>query len=154
MIKISQGVLGYDGINYYGRFKNGRPVGHFWAGMVGGGNLHGVIDEASGLITGNSISYIYPDGETALLGRFEDKVMKKAKAVDVKKYGCDANGMLIVTEYSEPWQDQNYFYDPPTMSSFGSNTPEGKLRIQSGLDDIYTYVTKAFGIHTRPRQSN
>ena len=46
-------------------------VGHFWIGMIGNGYLHGEANE-HGLATGNDIAYVYPDGETALKGDFEN----------------------------------------------------------------------------------
>ena len=61
-------MLPHKGIGFVGRFKNGQVDGHFWAGMINGGFLHGKADER-GLLTGNDIAYIYPDGETAFLGR-------------------------------------------------------------------------------------
>ena len=66
------------GSHFYGFFKNGQASGHFWAGMAGGGYLHGK-PSPDGLISGDSISYIYPDGKTALLGKFEDRVMKEVR---------------------------------------------------------------------------
>ena len=59
----------YFGLGFIGNFRNGQVYGHFWAGMVHGvdyhgGYLHGKADKF-GLITGNDIAYIYPDGETA-----------------------------------------------------------------------------------------
>ena len=45
--------------------------------VLGQGFLHGVANE-NGLATGNEIAYIYPDGETAFKGQFENKHMKKA----------------------------------------------------------------------------
>ena len=125
--------MAHAGMHFYGRFKNGHPFGHFWVGMLGEGQLHGNFEDTdkADLITGDKISYIYPDGETAFLGRFEDKVMKKAKAVDVKSYSCDEFGLLYVSEYSEPWQDIIYSFDPPTNISFGSNTKEGRIVVNS-----------------------
>ena len=46
--------------------------------MEGGGHLHGKVN-SEGLISGDNIAYIYPDGETALLGKFEDRVMIEAR---------------------------------------------------------------------------
>ena len=65
----------HRGIGFVGRFKNGQVHGNFWAGMVNEGYLHGKADE-NGFLTGDRIAYIYPDGETAYFGRFENKFMK------------------------------------------------------------------------------
>ena len=101
-----------------GTFVNGQVQGNFWVGMVNGGNLHGKVDE-NGQITGDEIAYIYPDGETAFKGRFENRIMKKAYNVDVKEYGCDENGLFIVKKFSEPLTDEIFKYEPTTNISFG-----------------------------------
>ena len=75
--KADQNLL-YHGTHFQGVFKNGQAYGHFWIQMVGDGHLHGKISP-DGLISGNDIAYIYQDGETALLGQFEDRVMKQAR---------------------------------------------------------------------------
>ena len=71
------------------------------------------------MITGNEISYIYPDGETALYGHFEDRFMKKAYHHDVEKYSCNDQGILYVEKYSERKSEQIYEYELPTNTSFG-----------------------------------
>ena len=68
----------YKSLYFQGFFKNGEAYGHFWIQMEGGGHLHGKVN-SEGLISGNNIAYIYPDGETALLGKFEDRVMIEAR---------------------------------------------------------------------------
>ena len=75
--KPAQELL-FSGTHFQGFFKNGQAFGHFWIQMVGGGHLHGQVSP-DGMISGNDISYIYQDGETALLGKFEDRVMKQAR---------------------------------------------------------------------------
>ena len=66
--------------------------------------------------------FIYPDGETALKGYFENKIMKKAKNVDVKNYGCDVNGIFVAIEFTESLNDYEFFYDPCTNESFGGGS--------------------------------
>ena len=121
-----QTELSVPGIQFLGRFKNGKAVGTFWMGLKGGGYLHGEFDD-NGTVTGDNISFIYPDGETAFLGRFENKYMKKAHAVDVLEYGCDDNGLLKVTKYSSPTQHHVFYYEPPTNVSFGGGAPLGVI---------------------------
>ena len=70
----------HAGVGFLGRFKNGQVDGHFWAGMINGGYLHGKVDK-NGLITGDKIAYIYPDGETAYFGHFENKVIHNGLAI-------------------------------------------------------------------------
>ena len=113
----------HPGTHFLGRFKNGQVVGHFWIGMLHSGYIHGIAD-SNGLATGEDMTFIYLDGETALKGHFENKYMKKAKNVDVKKYGCDENGMFIATEFTEPLSDYEFFYDPCTNETFGGGSKE------------------------------
>ncbi len=116
----------HPGNHFVGRFKNGQAFGNFWIGMLGNGYLHGEVDD-KGHVTGDKIAYIYPDGETTFLGRFENRFMKKAYAVDVLKYGCDENGMFVVKQFSDPVSDQAFFYEPPTNVSFGGGAPLGVM---------------------------
>ena len=111
-------LLAMPGNGFVGRFKNGKLEGNFWLGLLGKGYLHGQVD-SNGQITGDNIAYIYPDGTTALKGRFEKKFMKAARNVDVVKYGCDENGMLVATEYTKPLSEHVFNYSPPTNESFG-----------------------------------
>ena len=104
-----------------GRFINGQADGHFWIGLINNGYIHGVVDQ-NGLATGGDLVFIYPDGETALKGYFENKIMKKAKNVDVKNYGCDVNGIFVAIEFTEPLKDYEFFYDPCTNESFGGGS--------------------------------
>jgi hypothetical protein len=116
------GLPSHHGTHFLGRFKNGQAHGHFWIGMINNGFIHGVVNE-EGLATGDKIAYIYPDGETAFLGKFENKFMRKAYNVDVKSYGCDENGMLVVKEFSEPLSSQEFYYEPCTNESYGGGAP-------------------------------
>ena len=120
------------GTHFLGRFLNGQVVGHFWIGLINSGYIHGVADE-HGLATGDDLAFIYQDGETALKGQFENKYMRKAKNVNVKKYGCDDNGMFIATEFTEPLSSHEFFYDPCTNESFGGGSKE--------LEDPYEVKT-------------
>ena len=108
-----------SGIHFLGRFRNGQVVGYFWIGLIRNGYIQGFANE-DGTATGDDIAFIYPDGETALKGHFKNRFMIKARSVDVKNYGCDENGMFIPKEFSEPLNNHEYFYDPPTNDSFGS----------------------------------
>ena len=110
-------IYHYD-LHFLGNFENGKAVGKFWIGMKGGGRLHGKVD-SSGMISGNEIAYIYPDGETALLGSFQDRYMIKAYEVEVEKYACDDQGFLFVQKYSDRKSNQVFKYELPTNVSFG-----------------------------------
>ena len=115
-----------SGTSYIGYFKNSQLYGIFWAGLYGGdprGHLHGMIDEKDGKITGDNIAYIYPDMETVLLGRFEDRLMKDAQESKVLKVECNQNGMIYVNQYATPDPTASHFYyEPASNSSYGGTT--------------------------------
>ena len=68
--------------------------------------------------------YIYPDMETALLGKFEDSKMKDAQESTVLDLGCDRNGLYYVTRYSTPKPSSpHFYYEPPNNISFGAGPP-------------------------------
>ena len=68
--------------------------------------------------------YIYPDMETALLGKFEDSKMKDAQESTVLDLGCDRNGLYYVTRYSTPEPSSpHFYYEPPNNISFGAGPP-------------------------------
>ena len=94
--------------------RGGRPTGH----------LHGSIDPTDGSITGNNISYIYPDMETALLGRFKYGKMQDAQESILLDLKCNRGGLLYVSQYSKPdSRSPHYYYEPPNNVSFGSGPP-------------------------------
>ena len=99
----------------------------FWAGMVGGipnGFLHGRISPIDNTITGNNISYIYPDMETSLLGRFKDLMMKDAQESTILGVDCNENGMFYVNNYLRPDPSSpRFYYEPPSNISYGSGPP-------------------------------
>ena len=122
----SQGLTnpyGAPGTQFVGRFKNGKVHGAFWLGLINNGYIHGIAN-TEGLATGDDIVFIYPDGETALKGRFENKYMRKAKNVDVLSYGCDDTGMFVAKEFTQPLGDYEFFYDPCTNETFGGGSKE------------------------------
>ena len=114
-------VWAHPDVQFLGRFRNGKVNGHFWLGLLNNGYIHGEV-HGHGLATGKDIAYIYPDGETALKGYFENKYMRKAKHVDVLRYGCDENGMPVVKEFTEPLSNEEFYYDPCTNETFGGGS--------------------------------
>ena len=129
-------MIGQDGLHFLGRFQNGQAFGHFWIGLLNNGFIHGVAD-LNGHATGDDIAYIYPDGETALKGKFKNTFMKNARNVDVIEYGCDENGMFIAREFTMPLTTDEFFYDPPTNFSFGGG---GSLDIPDPYEVKTVYV--------------
>lgn len=119
----------HPGIGYLGYYKDSKPFGTFWAGMLGGVKqnafLHGNISAEDASISGNDIAYIYPDMETVLYGKFENRKMIDAQEAKVLELDCDENGLLFVSKFSTPKSSSpHFFYDPPTNVSFGGG-PEG-----------------------------
>ena len=73
--------------------------------MIGGkrsnGYLHGTVSPTDGTITGDRISYVYPDMETELLGRFEDGIMRDAQESNIEAINVDENGYVYITFSNE-----------------------------------------------------
>ena len=63
--------------------KNGVKFGICWQIIRGGGCLVGRAD-SQGRFTGLRIAYLYPDFQTALVGHFENGVMKAAQVATLK----------------------------------------------------------------------
>ena len=99
--------------------------------MIGGrqnnGYLHGVLSPIDGTISGDRISYVYPDMETALLGRFEDRIMKDAQESSIEVANSDENGIRKVHIYLplKP-KSPHFYYNPPNTITFGSG-PKGVI---------------------------
>ena len=113
-----------EGVAYIAQFKNGKPIGSVWYGLVGvpitaQGFLYGKPNK-KGKLTGDDIAYIYPDYKTALVGAFEDRVMKSARLAEISGTAC-TDGMLQL-QFSQPDPNsQDYHYDPVTSTSMGSH---------------------------------
>ena len=120
---IRSGVVEPSSISFVGRFYNGKPSNNFWLQMVGGGFIHGQFKD--GQATGNSLSFIYPDMETAFYGTFENFVMKSARESEVLGTKCDEDGLIVVSNFSEI-SGPEFYYDPPTNVSFGAG-PQGVM---------------------------
>ena len=124
-------MINYPGIGFIGSYKDSKPFGTFWAGMIAGrlrnAFLHGTTNETNGIITGNNIAYIYPDMETVYLGAFENRKMIDAQEAKIEKLGCDKSGMMFVKEYLKPSISvPHVYYEPATNVSFGKG-PEGVM---------------------------
>ena len=91
--------------------------------MLGGfpsPRLHGTISNTNGHISGNSLSYIFPDMETSYVGRFQNRVMREARYAKVKELKCDVNGLPYVSTFSNESLDAIFYYEPPSNVSFGA----------------------------------
>ena len=112
------------GTRFLGYYKNGYAYNTFWVGMLGGtpyAHLHGSISERkNGRISGDNMSYIYPDMETAFVGRFDNRIMIDAKHAKVSRVDCDENGLPYVSEFIKE-SSEKFYYDPPNNISFGAD---------------------------------
>jgi len=79
--------------------KNGLKFGVFWQIIRGGGCVVGRADDR-GQMSGIRIAYIYPDFRTALVGHFEDGLMKAAQVASLKTIIDD--GGIKVPIFTEP----------------------------------------------------
>ena len=115
-------------MRYLGYYKNGYAHGTFWATMIGGyprGHMHGTICSRDATISGSSIAYIYPDMETTLLGKFENRQMQDAQESAVLGVDCDEGGLLHVSKYATTnVNSPHFYYEPPSNVSFGAG-PRG-----------------------------
>eukprot|EP00794_Sanderia_malayensis_P007172 gene7172-7978_t len=68
-------------LTFKGSYENNVRVGicHFWDEY--GGHLYGEVDEY-GSLSGENITYVYPDEDTALNGTFKDSEMVEAKLME------------------------------------------------------------------------
>ena len=109
---------------FSGFYINGIAHGEVWIQMIGGGLLHGTInDDANHLLTGNNVTYLYPDFETMLYGKFVDMKMIKAKEASLLEIQCRF-GMPTITKFEIADSPIEYYYKPPTNTSYGAG-PEG-----------------------------
>jgi hypothetical protein len=117
-------------------FVNGAPQGQIWMQLYGGsGYLQGHLD-ASGAFTGDDLGFVYPDFETALVGSFNNFVMKSGRRSSVVAERCAANGIkeVLLAEGSGP----KLFYSPPTNTSFG----EGP-HVRDAYEERLTYLAQS-----------
>jgi len=80
-------------LDYIGWYLGGVPTGYTWKYVSGDGWLVGNLDN-TGSFTGEDIAYIYPDLQTAILGKFENGLLvcgKPAKIVSTEII----NGVLV-----------------------------------------------------------
>ena len=118
-----------EGLAMLARFVGGVPVKGepVFRGMIAlqdnPGFLYGVTEDTKSLnFTGDDVAYVYPNYESALVGRFEENVMKSARYSHVETYHC-VNGVprltfREVTDRSLP----SFEYDPPDNKTV-SKTP-------------------------------
>lgn len=99
-----------------GCYKDNVRHGPCWIFNQDGGSLFGIVNN-EGYFTGDNIAYIYPDKWTALVGNFNDGIMKCAKLCVKSKV---TNG---IPEFQRVKEDTNsYEFDESTNDRI-SRTP-------------------------------
>lgn len=104
-------------------YSYGRAAGDIWVGMKGDAYLHGKVDPNDSTITGDSILYIYPDYETAIIGQFKNRLLQSGSETEILQVGCNRQGLMVVTKFAKP-RETKFWYEVPTNISQGSG-PEG-----------------------------
>jgi hypothetical protein len=82
------------------------------------GFLYGKVNK-KGKLSGDNNAYIYPDYETAVIGRFEDNFMKSGRKAKVSAVTCQSGMIHIEFDQPDP-ESPVFFYDPATNESMGS----------------------------------
>ena len=64
---------------WVGRYEFGRPAGTFWQCLPGGGFLTGPADSQCETVSGENVTYIFPDCKTCLTGTFTRSRLVEAR---------------------------------------------------------------------------
>ena len=86
--------------------------------------MHGTV-AADWTISGDNVSFIYPDYDTMFYGEFNDRMMMRAREASLKAIKC-VNGLPIVDKVQLADDNTVYFYQPITNETFGGG-PMAKL---------------------------
>lgn len=86
--------------------------------------MHGKFNN-EGRATGDNLAFIYPDMETALVGKFEDFVMKSAYESEVLKTECCQDGLIVISKFAN-LSGPEFYYEAPTNESYGAG-PKGVM---------------------------
>ena len=81
-------------LTFAGNHRSGVAQGTCWKIIRGGGSVVGEVDQA-GLLTGDNITYLYPDYSTALHGTFHKGVMVSTRECLVVSVEEDESGVLV-----------------------------------------------------------
>jgi hypothetical protein len=79
---------------------NGKPTGKAWIGLIGNGFLFGNVDK-TGKITDDDAAFFYPGFEVAIVGKFEENVLKSGRAAKVRSEMKVVETFEPVIEFSE-----------------------------------------------------
>ena len=101
---------------FAGRYARGLPVGPCWLAREGQGWLHGAVD-GRGRFTGDDIAFVYPDGGTCLVGRFEEEVMVAAARGRITAAATDDAGVLRAAVERRPGAQRRFSFSPSDSKS-------------------------------------
>ena len=108
----------HPGLGFLGFYKNGLPHGHVWIETFGGGLLYGKVDKNDHTLTGDDVSFVFPDRYSLFHGRFNDSTMVNAKEAKLKSIDCN-NGLPVIDKVETVDANTKYFYQPRTNLTFG-----------------------------------
>ena len=110
-------------LSFIGRYRNGRAFGPCWLYKEGGGFLYGIPDE-NGKFTGDKLAYVYPDLETALIGRFKDGILISGVAARISS--CEIVNDVMTARFSIITKGDEVSYCKSTRTSMGAQllTPD------------------------------
>ena len=108
----------HPGLGFLGFYKNGLPHGHVWIETFGGGLLYGKVDKNDHTLTGDDVSFVFPDRYSLFHGRFNNSKMVDAKEAKLKSINCK-NGLPVIDKVETVDANTKYFYQPRTNLTFG-----------------------------------
>ena len=114
---------------------SGLPHGPCWIAREGQGWLHGEVDNR-GRMTGDNISFVYPDLSTCLLGTFHEEQLVSGSPSQVSQVSlASVTSPVVSLGFCQPTL-------PPSLRTY-SHSPSDRQRIACDwqLADCYESVT-------------
>jgi len=106
-----------DNLWHLGRFCDGKMLGTFWRGCLGGGYITGVSEDNQ--LSGNGIAYLFPNLTDGVLGRWEGG--KLVAGHRVRLAGVAREAGLAVAVFSTPLCPQVLVRDRSTAHSISTS---------------------------------
>lgn len=128
-------------LHYRGGAPEGLAIAEFegqviWAGNLWEGEVRGPVcardPDSGGLLlgqtigghlTGGDICYVYPDLETALVGIFEEGVMKEAREARVISFNISSDILTVTTNPDSKKTLPTFSFAPSNKEGFGCSDP-------------------------------
>jgi len=113
--KISAGTDFKTTGPFIGKYSLGKLTGPIWMSSLGGGWIHGIVDE-DGDLSGDDIMFIYPDLTSVLYGSFSRGAMTRTRFTTVSD--IDFSSILPVVKVNMPnISSPCYKYQPSNCRS-------------------------------------